>query len=522
MKDLCSKNIMPFLSCFASEDAVLRYAPLLKNVEAACEETVAKNAAAADRKGVSCAGNQVILPDEMLENISALEKTGYLGSVLPEKWGGKALPKLFDSAATEMISAADASLMTLVSLQEIGKVIELCGTEEQKERLLPGICSGKLGCAMALSETGAGSDLQAVKTRAFEENGCWYLDGTKHFVTNGGADVILVLARSEEGSTDGRGLSLFLYERAQDNNCEILKTEEKHGICASPTCTLRFSKARCELLGRRRFGLIKHVLDLLLGARLSVSAQAVGIADAALFEAEKYASSRMQFGKKIGEIPQVSQMIRQMRYDTESARLMLYFASAKYDEWQRLLALPQEGSVPSEVRKARSAVDFIVPMLKFLTAETAECVSHDSLQIHGGVGYLKGTAAERLCRDARVTSIYEGTSQIQASMLTSGIAKGALSAFVRDLEKKADKNEALFARAAACAEDLEKLAALCSRNGSLQFCEAFFAGAASAVCTILVRAAYFPKPASDAFEPTRILIAKAEFFSSAIRTSLPL
>lgn len=477
MTNFFTDKISGTLSLFSENSK--KYADFLDKIGKFCAENIAPNASKVDMTGVKLEENSVVPPRETLENIEKLKSCGYVGAVLPEIYGGKALPKLFDIAAIEMISRADASLMTLVSLTEIGELICLYGTEEQKNRILPGIANGKLSCATALTEAGAGSDLQAVSTVAREENGVWYLTGTKHFVTNGGADVMLVLAGSEESVSGGRGLSLFIREKNADDNCKILKTLDKHGICGSPTCTLRFERAKCELLGKRRFGLVKYTMELLLSARLSVAAQALGIAEAALSEAEKYAGNRVQFGKKIGEIPQVAAMLGRMNEKVECVRLLLYFTAAEYDEMQALLDAPQGSETAEKMRKIRSLVEFLVPLVKFFAAETANKVAYDCMQIHGGNGYLRGVTAERLSRDARVTSIYEGTSQIQIEAVVRKIVGGTFCDFVRKIFAGRTSSVQFAEKIIMQAEKLTKLAVLSDERGKSAFCGEYFAGSAA-------------------------------------------
>ena len=502
-----SDKIKNSLALFSADSA--KYAAFLDIIGEISGGKIAADAAKVDRTGVKLEENSVILPPETLENIENLKNCGYAGAVLPEIYGGKSLPKLFDVAAIEMISRADASLMTLVSLQEIGQLIDLYGTEEQKNRILPGIASGKLSCAMALSEAGAGSDLQAVETVAREENGEWYLSGTKHFVTNGGADIMLVLARSEEGVSGGRGLSLFIREKGADNNCKILNVAKKHGICGSPTCDISFEKAKCELLGRRRFGLVKYTMELLLAARLSVAAQAVGIAEAAVGEAEKYAEHRVQFGKKISELPQVARMLEYMNESVASARLLLYFTAAKYDEMQK-----QTADTAEKVREIRPVVEFLVPLVKFFAAVTSEEVSRDALQIHGGTGYLQGVAVERLVRDARVTSIYEGTNQIQIASVVHKTANGALEHFAEQISSGIENRE-LFEKIMQRIKLIASLASAATENGKFEFCEKELAFSAAFLSVAILAAAY---ESEDFFSGNFFsrLFAKVDFFISVI------
>lgn len=512
MDNFFSDSIRKTLSIFSTDSE--KYSGFLGEIGKICGGKIAANAAKVDMSGVKLEGNSVILSPEMLENIEDLKNCGYAGASLPEIYGGKSLPKLFDAAAVEMISRADASLMTLVSLSEAGNLIYLYGTEDQKNRILPGIASGKLSCAMALSEVHAGSDLQAVETEAREENGEWYLSGAKHFVTNGGADIMLVLARSEEGVSGGRGLSLFIREKGADDNCRIESVTEKHGICGSPTCNIRFEKAKCELFGKRRFGLVRYTAELLLGARLSVAAQALGIAAAALFEAEKYAANRTQFGKKIEELPQVAVMLENMRESVAALRLMVYFTASKFDEMQMLLSESQTQETAEKQRGVRSEVEFLVALVKFFASVTAEKVTRDSLQIHGGNGYLRGVAVERLVRDARVTSIYEGTSQIQISAIVRKTTDGTLEKIVKKLLGGGEDPE-LSEKIVRRAEKLTSVSSELAKNGKIALCEEKVAFAAVFVFAALLSVFYGTENFSRENFFSRLL-SKAGFFLSLI------
>jgi len=510
MNSFFCEEIRRDLAFFSADSE--KYREFLGRIGEICGGKIAANAAAVDKKGVALYENSVVLPPEMLENIENLRNSGYIGAVLPEFYGGKSLPKLFDTAAIEMISRADASLMTLVSLSEAGNLIYLYGTEEQKNRILPGIACGRLSCAVALTESHAGSDLQAVETVAREADGEWFLTGTKHFVTNGGADIMLVLARSEENVSGGRGLSLFIREKNADTNTKILKTLDKIGICGSPTCTVRFEKAKCELLGRRRFGLVKYVSELLLSARLSVAAQALGIAAAALHEAEEYASNRMQFGKKIAEIPQVAAMLERMRGKIRAVRLLVYFTASEFDAMRR-----QEDA--GKQREIRSEVEFLVPLVKFFAAETANKVAYDALQIRGGNGYLRGNTAERLVRDARVTPIYEGTSQIQISAVVSKIANGALLDFVKKFLAEEKFPGDFAGKIRSYAGKLTETASSCSGSEKLESCGEYFAGAAAVIAAAVLEAVFEPAGSEDGTLAFRVP-AEAEFFLSLIEAAV--
>jgi len=436
MATFFTDEISEQLSFFASPEQLEAFLPLLKSIGEISADRIAPNASAVDKKGVSLESGRVELCGETVENIKLLRDAGYLGSSLPIEFGGKNLPRLFGMAAVEMISRADASLMTLVSLQDIALLIEKYGTDEQKKRLLPGIADGRTSCAMALSEPGAGSDLQAVKLEARETDGGWLLNGTKHFITNGDADLLLVLARSEAGSKDGRGLSLFIVENPHDPTVTVTGLEQKIGINGSPTCTVSFRNAKCELLGRRRFGLIRYVSELLTGARLSVAAQALGIAEAARHEALRYTSVREQFGNKINSFAQVRRMLDAAEYEICSTRILLYFAANMIDK---------AAAGPETDRETASETELLSSLLKYGAAEIANRIVYDSVQLFGGVGYLRNAAVGRLARDVRVTTIYEGTSQIQILSALSRIKNGTflnlLNRELDDLSGDGEKDE---------------------------------------------------------------------------------
>jgi len=273
--------------------------------------------------------------------------------------------------------------------------------------------------------------------KAFEEDGKWYLDGVKRFITNGCGEVSLVLARSEEGTKDGRGLSMFLYERYTDDNMIIRRIEDKHGIHGSPTCELQFNKAECELVGKRRFGLIKYVMSLMNGARLAVSAQALGIAQAAYEEAVKYANEREQFGKAIVHFPAVYQMLADMRAEIETTRILLYHTSLAVDYMDMYERKAEKGEkVRADIKKWTAKADFLTPLAKFTSTEMANKAAYDAVQIHGGCGFMKDFPVERLSRDARITNIYEGTTQLQVVAALPRISNGLFKEMVHELLKE--------------------------------------------------------------------------------------
>jgi alkylation response protein AidB-like acyl-CoA dehydrogenase len=418
------------------EEAQQWYGMVLANAGDIAANFIWPRAAAVDEKGASFNEGDVQWAEETKENMNVLANAGYMGGTLERKYGGLNLPVTVNTVIVEMISQGDASLMNLFGLQDIAVTIQKFGSDEQKDRILPLFSSGKVSGSMDLTEPDAGSDLQGVKLKAVERDGKWYLDGVKRFITNGCADVHLVLARTEEGTKDGRGLSMMLYER--NPNMVIRRIEHKLGINGSPTCEMQFNMAECELIGKRRFGLIKYMMSLLNGARLATSAQALGIAQAAYEEAVKYANEREQFDKKIVHFPAIYQMLKKMEAEIETSRLLLYRTAqaVDYEDMYERRMLKGE-KVREEYKKATLLASFLTPLTKFTLTEMANKAAYDSLQIHGGCGYMKDFPIERLYRDARITNIYEGTTQLQVvaaiGAITSGLFAGEMEE-LRELE----------------------------------------------------------------------------------------
>jgi alkylation response protein AidB-like acyl-CoA dehydrogenase len=345
---------------------------------------------------------------------------------------------------TEVLARADASLMNIFGLQDIGDTLRKFGSEAQLREFLPRISSGEFTGAMALTEPDAGSDLQAVKLHAYQnEQGEWFLRGVKRFITNGNAQVLLVLARSEPGTKDGRGLSLFVCYGGP--TVIIRRIENKLGIHGSPTCELQFNDTPAQLVGNRRFGLIKYVLDLMYRARMGVSAQALGISQAAYEEAFKYARERRQFGKLIVEIPVVSNMLIDMKVMLESGRSLFYAAARCVDEKEKLEELVEKKKKESKpvredverLKQVTKIANLLTPITKYTLAEGANKITYDALQIHGGTGYMREFHVEQLARDARITNIYEGTSQMQIVAASGGVLNDVLS----DVFEKNEKRE---------------------------------------------------------------------------------
>ncbi|MBU0711442.1 acyl-CoA dehydrogenase family protein [bacterium] len=409
------------------EEAHEWYEMSLNNAGEICADFIAPRAEAVDEQGPTYRDGLVSWAPETQENMKVLSDAGYLGGMLPRKYGGLNLPVTVNTVIVEMVSQADASLMNLFGLQDIAVTVNKFGDEEQKDRVLPKFCKGEVSGSMALTEPDAGSDLQSVALRAIEKDGEWYLDGVKRFITNGNGEVSLVLARSEEGSKGGRGLSMFLYERYRDDHMFVRRIENKHGIHGSPTCEMQFNMAKAELVGKRKFGLIKYVMSLMNGARLAVSAQALGIAQAAFEEAVKYANEREQFGRSIVHFPAVYQMLKKMQAEIETTRMLLYKTSRAVDLEDMYERKSQRGEdVKTELKYAVSMAGFLTPLTKFTATEMANKVAYDAVQIHGGCGYMKDFPVERLARDARITNIYEGTTQLQVVAAIGGVINNVL------------------------------------------------------------------------------------------------
>lgn len=399
------------------EDAKDNYRIVLEVMGEICGERVAPRAAEADEEGAHFEDGVVTYAAPTQDAIEALRQAGLFGAMLPREYGGLNLPESVYSMLVEIVSRAESGLMTVYGLQEIADMIWEYADEETKARVLPKFSRGEVSGAMVLTEADAGSDLGAVATRAtFDEaTGRWYLNGVKRFITNGLADVSVVLARSEENSGDARGLSMFLVEK--DETVKIRRIEHKMGLRASPTCEIQYNNTPAVLIGKRRFGLMRYAMNLMNGARLAVAAQALGIAEAAYREADRYSKERVQFGKPIRTLPAVARLLLSMRVDVEATRALLAETSTWVDLWKAYERVVGEGEVTPETRARHKQVvglaETLTPMVKYCSTETGNRVAYQAMQVHGGVGYMKEFNVERLFRDVRITNIYEGTSQLQ-------------------------------------------------------------------------------------------------------------
>jgi len=426
------------------EDAMENYRKVLEMTGDLTGNYISARAADVDIEGAQYADGKVDYAKGTQQNIKELTMADLMGMVLPRKYGGLNFPLTIYMMATEMVARADASLMNIFGLQDIAEMIDKYGTDEQKQKYIPGFCTGEYTGAMALTEPDAGSDLQAVKLQAYQdEKGNWFLRGVKRFITNGNAQVHLVLARSEPGTKDGRGLSMFAC--FTDKTVRVRRIEHKLGIHGSPTCELQFNDTPAELVGQRKFGLIKYVFDLMFRARMGVSAQALGISQAAYEEALMYAKDRVQFGKAIYNIPAVANMLIDMRVMVEYNRSLLYATGVFVDMKEKTVLLidkyKKEGKsvtdLNNDLKYYTKISNLLTPMTKYWLSECANKITYDSMQIHGGTGYMKEFRVERLARDARITNIYEGTSQLQIVAAISGVINDILK---DTFDKKENKN----------------------------------------------------------------------------------
>ena len=401
-------------------DAIDSYRRTLSIMGELAAEFIEPRSARVDLDGTVLAGEKVEYAEGIRESLDMLSKADLMGFTLPRRYGGLNLPALIYAMAIEIVSRADASLMNIFGLQAIAETINEFATDEIKDRYLPLFASGEVTGAMALTEPDAGSDLQAIRLKAsLADDGRWRLSGVKRFITNGCGDVLLVLARSEE-EEGGLGLSLFLCE--QKDGVKVRRIEEKLGIHGSPTCELEFNDVPALIIGERRRGLVTYVMSMMNGARLAIAAQAIGIAQAAYNEARTYAFTRTQFGGRIEELPPVAEMILDMRMKIEGARALTYKTAGIVDTARGLSS--RKDRPRKEIRRLERLAGMLTPMSKYYASEMCIEVASDALQVLGGSGYMRDYPVERHLRDARITSIYEGTSQLQIIAAVRGVTSG--------------------------------------------------------------------------------------------------
>ena len=410
------------------EDAMDSFERVLEVVGEISGDIIGPNAESIDAEGPRVADGRVIYAKGTQENLDALIKAGLLGITLPRRFGGLNFPIVPYIMAADIVSRADAGFVNIWGLQDCAETLNEFASEEQKERWLTRVVAGET-MAMDLTEPDAGSDLQAVQLKATysEKKGTWLLNGVKRFITNGDGDIALVLARSEEGTRDGRGLSMYVYDKRK-GGVTVRRIEHKMGIIGSPTCELVFKDAPGELIGNRKMGLIKYVMALMNGARLGIAAQSVGLSEAAYREALQYAKERAQFGKAIIQFPAVYEMLSVMKAKLDASRTLLYETSRFVDLYKTYQHISEERKLTNaerdEMKEFQRLADIFTPLAKGITSEYCNQNAYDAIQIHGGSGFMKDYAVERIYRDARITSIYEGTTQLQVVAAIRGVTTG--------------------------------------------------------------------------------------------------
>ena len=410
------------------EDAMDSYRRVLEIAGEVCGDVIAPNAEGVDKEGPKVVNDHVQYASGTVENMKAVVDAGLGGLTLPRKYNGLNFPLICFVMANEMVARADAGFENIWGLQDCAETLNEFASEELKEKFLPLVSEGAT-CAMDLTEPDAGSDLGAVMLKATwsEEKQTWLLNGVKRFITNGDGDISLVLARTEEGTTDARGLSMLVYDK-RDGGVKVRRIENKMGIKGSPTCELVFNNAPAYLVGDRKMGLIKYVMSLMNAARLGIGAQSVGTCEAAYREALKYAHERQQFGKPIVQFAAVSEMLSNMKAKLQGARALLYETARFVEIYKQYTHIsherPLEGDERKEMKFYTRLADGFTPLVKLFSSEYANQLAYDAIQIHGGSGFMKDYPCERLYRDARIMNIYEGTSQLQVVAAINAVTKG--------------------------------------------------------------------------------------------------
>ena len=417
------------------EDAIDSYDRVLDIVGDVCGTTIAENAESVDQEGPKVVDGHVEYAPGTVENLDKCRKAGLMGMAMPRRFGGLNFPITPYIMAADIVSRADTGFENLWGLQDCAETIYEFADEDQKQRYITRVCNGET-MSMDLTEPDAGSDLQSVMLKATEQpDGTWRLNGVKRFITNGDSDIHLVLARSEEGTRDGRGLSMFIYDK-RDGGVTVRRIENKMGIKGSPTCELVFKNAKAELCGSRRLGLIKYVMALMNGARLGIAAQSVGVSELAYREALAYARDRRQFGKAIIDFPAVFEMLSVMKAKLDASRSLLYETARYVDLYKAYEDIARERSLTPDERKEMKfysrRADALTPMAKGMGSEYCNQNAYDCIQIHGGSGFMKDYTCERIYRDARITSIYEGTTQLQVVAAIRHVTTGTYTNLIEE------------------------------------------------------------------------------------------
>ena len=418
------------------EDAIENYKRLLDITGDVAANIIEPNSEDVDLEGPHLENGRMIYASKTFENLDATRKAGLWGLSMPRRYGGLNLPNAIFSMASEIIAAADAGFQNIWSLQSCIDTLYEFGSEEQRQKYIPRICAGET-MSMDLTEPDAGSDLQRVMLKATQdEDGTWCLNGVKRFITNGDSDIHLVLARSEEGTKDGRGLSMFIYDK-RDGGVTVRHIEHKLGIHGSPTCELVYKNAKAELCGNTRLGLIKYVMALMNGARLGIAAQSVGVEQEAYNEGLAYAKERAQFGEKIINFPAVYDMLSRMKAKLDAGRSLLYCCARYVDIYKALEDIARDTKLTpeerQEMKKYTRLADAFTPLAKGMNSEYANQNAYDAISIHGGSGFIMEYKCQRLFRDARIFSIYEGTTQLQVVAAIRYITNGTYLSIIKEM-----------------------------------------------------------------------------------------
>ena len=419
------------------EDAIENYKRVLEITGDVAANTLAVNAESVDLEGPHLENNRMVYASKTVENLEQTRKAGLYGVSMPRRYGGLNLPNAVFSMMSEVVAAADAGFQNIWSLQSCIDTLYEFGSEEQRQKYIPRICKGET-MSMDLTEPDAGSDLQRVMLKATfdEKENCWRLNGVKRFITNGDSDIHLVLARSEEGTKDGRGLSMFIYDK-RNGGVDVRHIEHKLGIHGSPTCELTYKNAKAELCGDRKLGLIKYVMALMNGARLGIAAQSVGLSQEAYNEGLAYARERAQFGQKIIHFPAVYDMLSRMKAKLDAGRSMLYQTARYVDLYKCLEDIQRDRKLTpeerTEMKQYSKLADAFTPIAKGMNSEYASQNAYDAISIHGGSGFIMEYKSQRLYRDARIFSIYEGTTQLQVVAAIRYITNGTYLQVMRDM-----------------------------------------------------------------------------------------
>ena len=422
------------------EDAMENYRRVLEITGDVAANTLAVNSESVDLEGPHLENNRMVYASKTVENLEQTRLAGLYGVSMPRRYGGLNLPNVVFSMASELVAAADAGFQNIWSLQSCIDTLYEFGSEEQRQKYIPRSCAGET-MSMDLTEPDAGSDLQRVMLKATydEKEQCWRLNGVKRFITNGDSDIHLVLARSEEGTKDGRGLSMFIYDK-RNGGVDVRHIEHKLGIHGSPTCELTYKNAKAELCGDRKMGLIKYVMALMNGARLGIAAQSVGLSQEAYNEGLAYAKERAQFGQKIIEFPAVYDMLSRMKAKLDAGRSLLYQTARYVDLYKCLEDIARDRKLTPEERAEMKTynrlADAFTPIAKGMNSEYANQNAYDAISIHGGSGFIMEYKCQRLYRDARIFSIYEGTTQLQVVAAVRYITNGTYLQVMRDMMAK--------------------------------------------------------------------------------------